>query len=829
MTVDACVIGKARAGRISDRKAQEMLDALEAEKANGGTVNDQAVRALKAVRRLHANRKRQRMLTAARQIEIGDSIRVADADDKAARALAWLHFDEKGRFGGENVESTHEFVRGQALAKMAGAIERFRSKAAGLKRAGSDQVGMRALLREMTGEASGDQAARDLAPGVMEGMEYLRRMFNEAGGDIGKIEGFGVPHVHNRQAIAAATKQEWIEFVRPKLNRAKMIDFDTNSPMTDAKLSQLLDETYDKIVTNGMTDVISAGEITTGFTVRRAVGNKRQQSRFLVFRNADAWFEYQEQFGTGNVFEAIMHHVDGMSRDIALMKTLGPNPDATVEFMKRLVAGGRAKEAIGAKGRRAVKLIGLDSSATIDALYAQVSGNALVPERELFGQTMGSVRSWLSAVNLGGAFLSAVSDIGFTSLTSQFNGFSGMKVVGRLVKTFGSASKADRMDALQAGFAVDTWVSTLAAQQRFTAEQLGHDIARRTSDTILRASFLSAWTEAGKAAFQREFLVYLTKNRGKALADLPDTLKRAFRRHGVRAADWDMVRAAPLVNDNGGEIMHIGSIAAFGQADTFRAANRLQSMILNESKFAVPEATAKTRAILTQGVRPGSIPGEILKSVTLFKTFPVTVLQTHLFGRLLGDAQMTVTDRMGYAARMLIATTVLGAMAVQLKDIAKGRDPRPMGSAEFLFAAAAQGGGLGIFGDFLFADHSRLGGGLASTVSGPVFDVLGQAARLTAGNLQELAAEGEAKGFGGELTRFVRALTPGQNLWYTRIATERLVFDNLLRATDPDYALRFRRHERNVERNYGSGFFVPPGRGPQRAPDLANAFRAPDE
>ena len=36
-------------------------------------------------------------------------------------------------------------------------------------------------------------------------------------------------------------------------------------------------------------------------------------------------------------------------------------------------------------------------------------------------------------------------------------------------------------------------------------------------------------------------------------------------------------------------------------------------------------------------------------------------------------------------------------------------------------AAFAQGGGLGIYGDFLFGETSRMGAGLVSTVGGPIF------------------------------------------------------------------------------------------------------------
>ena len=59
---------------------------------------------------------------------------------------------------------------------------------------------------------------------------------------------------------------------------------------------------------------------------------------------------------------------------------------------------------------------------------------------------------------------------------------------------------------------------------------------------------------------------------------------------------------------------------------------------------------------------------------------------------------------------------LLGGLAVQLKEIAKGNDPRPMDSAEFWLAAVMQGGGLGIFGDFFSASTSRTGAGRVAEV-----------------------------------------------------------------------------------------------------------------
>ena len=79
----------------------------------------------------------------------------------------------------------------------------------------------------------------------------------------------------------------------------------------------------------------------------------------------------------------------------------------------------------------------------------------------------------------------------------------------------------------------------------------------------------------------------------------------------------------------------------------------------------------------------------------------------------------------------------MGGVALQMKDVARGRDPRPI-NEKFIFAAMAQGGGWGIFGDFLFSDMNRYGRGGMSTLAGPIYGVGEDAFRLTLGNIQQL-------------------------------------------------------------------------------------------
>ena len=130
----------------------------------------------------------------------------------------------------------------------------------------------------------------------------------------------------------------------------------------------------------------------------------------------------------------------------------------------------------------------------------------------------------------------------------------------------------------------------------------------------------------------------------------------------------------------------------------------------------------------------------------------------------------------------------MGALAYEIKQVAAGKNPTPrenMGPRYWL-NAIVYGGGLGIFGDFLFSDQNRYGGSLSKTIAGPVTSFLGDTINLTIGNLIQLGT-GEKTNAGRELAAFVQRYTPGSSLWYVRVASERILFDTLEKLINPDF------------------------------------------
>jgi hypothetical protein len=147
-----------------------------------------------------------------------------------------------------------------------------------------------------------------------------------------------------------------------------------------------------------------------------------------------------------------------------------------------------------------------------------------------------------------------------------------------------------------------------------------------------------------------------------------------------------------------------------------------------------------------------------------------------------------------------------------------------MDNGKFAMAALFQGGGLGIFGDFFNAETSRVGGGIAETLAGPVVGAIGDVIKPFASNITR-AVNGEDTMVGRDVANTVRRNTPFlSSAWYLRTAYSRLFVDELQAFLDPKADQVFRRQVKQQARDYGTQPYIPRrGSGSSlRAPDLSN-------
>ncbi|MHB9878304.1 hypothetical protein ACSMXM_01365 [Pacificimonas sp. ICDLI1SI03] len=801
MSLRACIPGLVADGALTRERAAELtgdLDRLEAEYARTygeAAAPHMASKAVtEAMARRFARERKQKLLTVQAQAQAMANVKRYKASDRMrakgdvmGRAFqTMIETDDRAPYG--SVAYRIRSLSSMAHGRMTELYQKHSRNLFGKIR---DEEGMKDVLRAAKGEATGNAAANAMAKTWGEVTDELRRLYNAAGGDIGELRDWGMPHVHNAGEIRRTGFEAWRADILPRLDRERMIDGETGLRFSEERLEFALRDVFDTITTAGANKMVPGAAGAGG---GGKLANGRTAERFLHFRSSDDWLAYHERFGDGTIFDTMVSHIDGMARDIAHMQILGPNPDHTIRWMQDHIQ----KEA---------KIAGRDGkgqAAVLGRMYDVTSGRAAVPENEKVARYMQGVRSWLTASYLGSAVISAVGDLGFGALTRSYTGAKGGAVSSLLTQ---ATSDLTRKQAMRMGYGVEEATRTAASHARFTGEHLDLGWTSDLASGVLRASGLTAWTEGGKRAFALDLLGALSDQSDRAFADLEAPLRRTLERAGIGADGWDVVRAAEQM-----EGLYVWPEKVGGELG-----QRLNEMVIYEGDFAVPTTTVRGQAMLS-GPAPGTLIGELLRSGAMFKSFGVSLVMLH-GRRMVGQQEW---NPWVYGAYMIGTTTLLGALAVQAKEVVKGRDPRPMFTPEFLGASLFQGGGLGIFGDFLTSAENRFGGGFAQTVAGPGVQLAGDVASMPAGLVMDLA-EAEDVRLGRDLAKFARRNVPGSSLWYARAAYERVVVDSFQQLVDPDAAQSFRAMERQAK-DFETQYWWRPGEtAPDRAPDLAAA------
>lgn len=819
MSFRKCVQDGVAAKEISQEQADEYLNLFDdlAEQYNkqlgpGPAQTKAGIDAAEAVRKKAIERKRRTMLQAMTWKKISMDMEnyrtITGKKDLGRAALAFFEQDATSKH--LSIVQLQAAIERSATRKMDKFLATFRRDVVGRTR---NKAKLNNMLREVFDEDTGDAAAKELALGWKEASDYLRKRFNASGGAIPKRKDWGLPQTHSTLKVRKASPREWIDFVSARLDLEKMVDMQTGLRFSPEKLNDALTDVYETIRTDGMSKVKPSGR---GYG--KALANKNADHRFLVFKNADAWMEYSTKFGVDNPFDSMMGHISNMSRDIAFMERLGPNPRATTEFIKQTIR----KEASGdAKAEDRVA----SQSAKMDELYNILNGTSNQPINRKWANTFAGTRQLLQSAQLGAAAISALTDVNFNRIARKMNGLPQTKTLKqylKLVSPLGAEEKG-RL-AIRLGLTAEGWSTLAAAQMRYTGDMSGPEVTRRVADFVMRASLLSPWTQAGRWAFGMEFLGKLADDAGKSIDELDPMFRKALERYNLGGEYWDIIRKTELYDYEGAKFLRAEDIEFRTDIDPALArdlATRVMAMVETETNFAVPSTSIRGRAALTGDVKPGTIGGELVRSFAMYKNFGVTLVNTHIMR---GAATPGAKGKGRYFADLLISTTIMGALAIQLKEMSKGRDPRSMEDPEFWGAAFLQGGGLGIYGDFLFSDVNRFDRGLAETIAGPVVGFGNDVKNLTVGNIIE-AAQGEDTKVASEMINFAARYTPGISLWYMRLGLERMIFDQAKLWADPDAGKKIRRTIRKYKREYGQEYWWQPGQTqPSRGPEFDNMF-----
>ncbi len=665
------------------------------------------------------------------------------------------------------------------------------------------------LVREVFGEKTGNAMAAKGARAWLDTVEAMRTRFNAAGGDVGKLDYGYLPQPHDDLRVLKAGQDKWVQDILPLLDRARYVD-ENGARLNDAQMVDMLNHAWETISSGGLNKKEAGKSTGSGMRAKRG-----SEHRVIHFKDAASYLTYAADYNRGGILSAMQGHVSRLAKDIALVEEFGPNPNVQWGFLHDTATLTGESDMVGpflVPTQDMWNVLNGNAGNVVNVRLAEIAQGAR--NIEVFGK-------------LGSAFISSVTDIPTYFITTGFNRLGFVEPLVNLVRAFGkdSADYANR-----AGLVAESIISDM---NRWAESNVGRGWTGKLANATMKASLLEAWTDAMRRGFSVTMMGAIGKLSRQDWRALDAGDRARLEAKGVTETDFKVWQMAKPEDWRGSQMLTLQAVRAVSEADLTaaglslrdqnRAVSRLLGAIADESEFASLSQDLQTRAFTTGGGPKGTIGGEFRRSIMLFKGFPLAMISRH-WGRMAEQWRIgNKASSVAYGAALMTTLPLFGAIALQMKDIIFGKDPRDMTTAKFWGAAFAQGGGVGIFGDFLYTGmggQNRAGVPNWMNLAGPVIGSGFEAIDLTLGNIGE-AVRGKETHAGAEAVRFARSHLPFVNLWYAKSALDHAGLQDLQEMLSPGYLSRMRER---AHKDWGQDFYWRPGEGmPSRAPDFSNA------
>lgn len=822
--VSECISKLIATGTISRAIGDEALDMFRRSKAEYtkamGPAGADAAAALAAAKQLRETAAKKQLSIAA-SVKTWRDIERRVIDDPRGGMLAVTALSSKDTLLGDNRLATlrrenpeHPIFRGGSVDSNAkvlrtGFYNMLGPEIGKFKGRGAATAGN--LVNEIFGVETGDKAAKAVAAGwnAMTKAGVQRELL--AGGQLEPREDWRIPQPWQSRRVAKFSEADFIKDFRAEIDNGGVKLIDKAAPPSAATLFAparpgfyAAPARHDDILRKAYADIKYEGGAAAPFS------NDMRTFEFQPGKaGAASWQRLQAKYGTGNEIMSVLdQHIDHMASTIALHEIYGPNPQAAFEAAVRLAKEKNPADAM-APGLR-----WFDSENTARNTFAEVSGSkgGSVGNigNEVWARRMAGARQLIGAAALRNLPISIVpSDAAMTFLAAHHDGMSGFDV---LAHTF--AGETTRQEAAHLQIAAHSYQDFVQNNYRRYEDEINvSGLARAVPNLVVRATGANWWTENIRLGYQLSYFHQLAGFADRAWQDLPANLRENFfTQYGINEADWDKIRnIAPNVTPNGAKYINLPELTKTDR----ELGERLQRAVGERSSYGAHQPDARTRALATGGARPGTIGGEALLAIAQYKQFALERMSTHLM-RVLYEG--SVGDRVMRGLAFTMLSMGAGAVSLQTAELLAGRNPHDMSDPKFWIRAFAKGGAGGVYGDLLpdvlFGDQT--GGRLApgfGFIGGPVGGVIADIGQAATSPLRHELFDKEGQrvtaGPASDAFRTLQRWTP--NTWYTKLAVDRLFWDQLQTLLDPHYRESFRRAEQAASRKGGTGYWWAPG------------------
>jgi hypothetical protein len=660
------------------------------------------------------------------------------------------------------------------------------------------------IKQEMLGVNTGLKQAKQLADILKNFQEDLRLRLNDLGANIGKLDDWITRTVHNTDKMANASKRTkvvqdnkvaWREYIRERLDLKRSF-----SEVADViKVNQILDDIYDSLMTG---DHLKHGGTNSVYGTRN-VSNRLNASRVLHFKDAVARHEYDIMFGEPSLKDSVTSVISNSARNIALMQVLGTNPQLTLEKILSLLRK-KYKSSDPELNKQLVFKTFKNEFAELDGSINAI-GNNTMAKVGMF------IRVLQSTGKLGFAGIASASDLAQYMTTTNFQGRGLLTGLGEAMNALFKRQDKEAMEIL--GVMSNSVIGNMSNKYSSSFDTWGK--MGRLQNLFFKYNSLNWWISSLKSGMTIGLARHYGMLVDTAFNSLSIRERNLLKLYGIDDSKWDLLRSIKTLDVNNKRYLTAEGVNELSDEAIKKYAGRSLSereirnfkkdleitwrnVLVDQATHGTPEPDAAIRAVMNQGLEKGTGMGETIRFIGQFKSFPITIWKK-IIGRELNSygPDDSKFSKFSGLTSILILGTMFGYISMSAKDMLRGRSPRDPNKLSTILEALSQGGGLGIYGDFIINEvQNEYGNNIWETILGPTASDLNKLRDIVM-NLDDPAKAGK------KFVQFAENNVPFLNLYYTKAAYDYLIGYQIKEFLDPGFFERMRiRHEENRGQTY---------------------------
>jgi len=702
----------------------------------------------------------------------------------------------------------------------------------------SDKDFVRDVYREMgalrpgdenTGPVTKNESAFKVAKTIDSIYSELVARQNRAGAYIERLAGYITRQTHDQDAIRALggigsnkqslerSRESWVNFTLPLL--------DPVATFKGGDADKIMRNIHEALY-SGIHGPARDEANVSGVRVVGSLADKISEERVLHFKDADAAYQYNQAFGIRNFKEAILTDLHQRTRSIALMENLGSKPEGNLrDMIQELKFEARSRD------DAAVQLDSLNDW-RIQAAMNELTGRNEVPSNPGLNRFISTVKTVLQLSKMGAVTLSSFADKAFLQSEMAFQGMSSLQVLGKQLTGMFPRGAEQKSFLRLMGVAMDGLLGN--ALSRYSNHSTMSGWAHKAQKSFFDLNLLNAWTDANKASAGELMAAHLGEHAHFSSTELPDDLSKVLSLYDIHGSTWDALRSTVYAPDNSvGKVITPDMVHQIpdevisklviqddknpSEANILRKRDQIETSLrtyfADRIDIAIPTPGAKERMYTTLNSQAGTPLGEAVRLITLFKSFPITIMDKIVTRNIYGNGanslkEWMLSDHRGkFNLAMLVAMgTAAGYLSGVVRDALAGKEPKPLTTPEgglnwaAVNDAAIRGGSLGILGDVLLSDYDRNYKSFLGTLSGPI---VGQFDSIAA--LKGDVARG--KNIAAPAGKLLLDNAPWINLFYLRPVLNYFVLWNLEEMLSPG---TLRKRESAVERKNHQEYWMRP-------------------